>query len=242
MAPPVQGVQKTGLRPEKQFLDCRLAAPEKKKEKKPAGLKTRPTWWRQDRLGACPVVCCGARTARRGVRFRARLEAADGDDLVLRPDPNGKGVGSTLQDGIRAVERWDDAAVAQPDKGGAQELVWPLELELCLGREKAGASKVFKHFLTIESTENSSPCKNLLGRTRTIEVPKTASAGGRPVSSLSCAWRLRSIKGNSSIQVSVAARARNASLRRPTIHGQTWSNETPCQSICRKNKTKKHLV
>ncbi len=55
MARPVQGVQKTGLRPEKWFLDRRLAAPNKK-EKKPGGLKTRPAWWWQDRLCACPAV------------------------------------------------------------------------------------------------------------------------------------------------------------------------------------------
>jgi hypothetical protein len=74
---------------------------------------------------------------------------------------------------------------------------------LCLGKEKGRASKVFKNFLTIASTENSSPCKNLFGRT--IEVPKTASVGERPVSSLCCAWRPRSIKGNSSDQVAKAA-------------------------------------
>jgi hypothetical protein len=52
MALPVQNVQKTG--PEKWFLDCRLAEPNKKK--KPGGLKTRPAWWRQDRLCACLAV------------------------------------------------------------------------------------------------------------------------------------------------------------------------------------------
>ncbi len=54
MTPPVQSMQKTSPRPEKQFLDCQLAAPEKKKEEKPAGLKTRPAWWPQDCLGTCP--------------------------------------------------------------------------------------------------------------------------------------------------------------------------------------------
>jgi hypothetical protein len=56
MAPLVQGMQKTGPRLEKQFLDHRLAAPEKGKEKKPEGLKARPTWWQRDRLGVCWVV------------------------------------------------------------------------------------------------------------------------------------------------------------------------------------------
>jgi hypothetical protein len=55
-------------------------------------------------------------------------------------------------------------------------------LELCLSKEKAGASKFFKIFLTIASTENSSPCK--ISLERTIGVPKTASAGERPVSFL----------------------------------------------------------
>jgi hypothetical protein len=41
MVLPVQGVQKTGPRPEKWFLDRRLAVPEKKKVKKLAALKTR---------------------------------------------------------------------------------------------------------------------------------------------------------------------------------------------------------
>jgi hypothetical protein len=44
--------------------------------------------------------------------------------------------------------------------------------------------------------------------------PKTASAGERPVSSLGCAQKLRSTKGYSSDQVTAAARARSASLRR----------------------------
>jgi hypothetical protein len=53
-----------------------------------------------------------------------------------------------------------------------------------LERGKAGASKVFKKILEMLSTENSSPCKNSFGKT--IGVPKTASAGERPVSFLGC--------------------------------------------------------
>jgi hypothetical protein len=56
MAPPVQGIQKTDLQPEKQFLDHCLAAPEEGKVKKSAGLKTRPAWWWQDHLGTCLAV------------------------------------------------------------------------------------------------------------------------------------------------------------------------------------------
>jgi hypothetical protein len=62
------------------------------------------------------------RAARRGVRGRASLEAADGDDLVSGPDSEGEGAGSAAQDGVGAVvERlkgWDDAALTDPDEGG----------------------------------------------------------------------------------------------------------------------------
>jgi hypothetical protein len=39
----------------------------------------------------------------RGVCFRAGLEVADGDNLVLGPDPDGEGEGSTPQDSIGAL-------------------------------------------------------------------------------------------------------------------------------------------
>jgi hypothetical protein len=58
MAPPVPGMQKPPRREGKQFQDCLEAAPERK-VKIPAGLKTRPAWLRQGRLGAKPAVCCG---------------------------------------------------------------------------------------------------------------------------------------------------------------------------------------
>jgi hypothetical protein len=74
-----------------------------------------------------------ARAARRGVRGRASLEAADGDDLILGPDSDGEGVGSAAQEGVGAVvERlkgWDDAAPKDPDEGGGEvtwQLVWQL--------------------------------------------------------------------------------------------------------------------
>jgi hypothetical protein len=85
-------------------------------------------------------------------------------------------------------------------------------LELCLGRETAGKSKVVKKILIIESTEIYSFCKNSLGNT--IGAPKTASAGERLVSSLGCAQSPRSTKGNSSDQFAAVACARSASLRR----------------------------
>jgi hypothetical protein len=80
-----------------------------------------------------------------------------------------------------------------PDEGGGEELGWQhvgqLALELCLGKEEAGASKVFAKFLIIESTESSSFCRNSLGNT--IGAPKIASAGERLVPSLGCAQSLR---------------------------------------------------
>jgi hypothetical protein len=49
------------------------------------------------------------------------------------------------QNGVGAfvewLERWDHAATTDPDEGGGEELGWTLEL--CLGKEEAGASKVF---------------------------------------------------------------------------------------------------
>jgi hypothetical protein len=45
------------------------------------------------------------------------------------------------------VERRDNTAAAQPDEGGAHQLVWQLGWQLNagfgLGKEKRGASKVF---------------------------------------------------------------------------------------------------
>ncbi len=58
-ASPVPGVQKPPRRVGKRFRDRQVAAPEKKKVNRPAGLRTRPAWLRQDHLGASPVVCRG---------------------------------------------------------------------------------------------------------------------------------------------------------------------------------------
>jgi hypothetical protein len=67
--------------------------------------------------------------------------------------------------------------VPDPDEARGEELGWQsagqLGAGLCLGREKAWASKVFDKFLIIESTEISS--KNLLGNT--IGAPKLAQQG-----------------------------------------------------------------
>jgi hypothetical protein len=58
-APPVPGMQKPPRRVGKRFRDCFVAALEKAKVKKPAGLKTRPAWLWQDCLGGSPAVCRG---------------------------------------------------------------------------------------------------------------------------------------------------------------------------------------
>jgi hypothetical protein len=55
---PVPGVQKPPRRVGKRFRDHLVAAPEEN-VKKTAGLKTRPTWLWQDRLGANLAVCHG---------------------------------------------------------------------------------------------------------------------------------------------------------------------------------------
>ncbi len=72
--------------------------------------------------------------AMRGVRGRASLEAADGDDLVLGPDSDGEGSGSAAQDGVGAVvellKGWDDAAPMDPDEGVGEEVAWQLLRQL----------------------------------------------------------------------------------------------------------------
>jgi hypothetical protein len=69
-----------------------------------------------------------------GIRGRASLEAADGDNLVPGPDSDGEGAGSMVQDGVGAVvERlkgWDDAALTDPDEGRGEELAWQLARQL----------------------------------------------------------------------------------------------------------------
>jgi hypothetical protein len=51
-APPVPSMQKPPCRVGKWFRDHHVAAPMREKVKKPVGLKTRPAWLRQDRLGS----------------------------------------------------------------------------------------------------------------------------------------------------------------------------------------------
>ncbi len=66
------------------------------------------------------------RAARHGVRGRASLEVADGDNLVPGPDSDGEGAGPAAQDGLGAViehlKGWDDAAPMDPDEGCGEEV------------------------------------------------------------------------------------------------------------------------
>jgi hypothetical protein len=57
--PSVPDVQKPPRQVGKRFQDRHVAASMKEKAKKPAGLKTKLAWLRQDRLGGSPAVCCG---------------------------------------------------------------------------------------------------------------------------------------------------------------------------------------
>jgi hypothetical protein len=99
-----------------------VAAPKKKKVKRPAGLRTRPAWVQQDRLGARLAVCHGDAAARRGVRGHASLEAADGNHLIPRPDSDGEGAGAVAQNRVGAIvewlKGWNQAAPTDPDEGG----------------------------------------------------------------------------------------------------------------------------
>jgi hypothetical protein len=70
------------------------------------------------------------RAARRGVRSRASLEAADGNHLVPRPDSDGEGAGAAAQNRLGAIveqmKGWNQAAPTDPDEGGGEQLGWQL--------------------------------------------------------------------------------------------------------------------
>ncbi len=218
MVPSVPGMQKPPHRVGKQFRDCFKAAP-KRKVKKPAGLKMRPAWLRQDCLSTNPVVCRGDAGCQALRPLLVGLKVVDGYGLVLGPDSDGEGAGSAAQNGVGAVmkrlERWDDAAMTDPDEGGGEELgqqlVGQLGTRIVPRQGKSRTSKAYEKFVIVLSTNISLFCKNSSGNT--IRAPKTVLAGERPISSFGCARSPRSTKGNSSEQVAVAARAQSASLR-----------------------------
>jgi hypothetical protein len=119
--------------------------------------------------------------------------------------------GSHREDGGGGTTPLCRTQTRQVLRRSAGSLLVSWQLELCLGKENAGASKDYLKNFEIVSTEISSPCKNSFGQT--IGVPKIASTGERPVSSLGCARRTRSTQGISSVQVAAAAQARSASLK-----------------------------
>jgi hypothetical protein len=94
-----------------------------------------------------------SRAARRGVHGRARLEAAHGDDLLLLPDLEGEGTGSLAKDSVGAVvegvERGNQTQTRRALRRSARSLLGSWRLELCLGKEKAGASKDLREFFKL---------------------------------------------------------------------------------------------
>jgi hypothetical protein len=86
-------------------------------------------------------LAAAERAAGRGVRGSAGLQAADGDDLLPGPNLQPEGAAAAAEDDVGAIvqrpERRHGAAAADPDQSDREEL------ELCLGREEAGASSVF---------------------------------------------------------------------------------------------------
>jgi hypothetical protein len=133
------------------------------------------------------------RAARRGVRGRASLEAADGDDLVPGPDPDGAGVEPAVQDGIGAVvERlkgWDDATPTDPDKGGGGEVAWQLVRQLGArivpGQRNSRNMQSFRifdnsfnwHFFILQKfiRQHNGSAKNCLSQGETSVFPRLCS-------------------------------------------------------------------
>jgi hypothetical protein len=115
-----------------------------------------------------PRSAAATLAARRGIRGRASLEVADGDDLVPGPDSDGEGAGSAAQDGVGAVvarlKGWDDTALTDPDEGDGEDVAWgwlvrQLGARIVPRQRTAGTCKVFKKILIIASTDISSFCK-----------------------------------------------------------------------------------
>jgi hypothetical protein len=113
----VAGVQKTGPRPEKLFLDCPLAAPEEKVKTSRSENETRL-------VAVGPPGCLpSGRLQRRGLPGvgSASMQALRWlTETISSRDP-------TL------MERRDDNVAAQPDEGGVLQLVWQLGRQLGTG-------------------------------------------------------------------------------------------------------------
>ncbi len=104
------------------------------------GLRMRPAWWQLDhpggqrpawpsRLG--PAVCCGVVGCQ---VWHPRLEATQGDDLLLLPDLESEGAAYPVEDNVGAViervKRGDHAATPDPDEAGAEEISQELAKQL----------------------------------------------------------------------------------------------------------------
>jgi hypothetical protein len=81
MVLPVPDAQKLPCLLGKWFRDRLEAAPEGKVEIL-VGLKMRPAWLWQNRLGTNPAVCCGDVGCQAWRPLLCRLQVADGNDLV----------------------------------------------------------------------------------------------------------------------------------------------------------------
>jgi hypothetical protein len=143
---PVPGVQKPPCRVGKRFQDC-LGVEPKRKVKKPAGLNRDLLGCDRTAWAATRQSATATRAARLGVRSRAGLEAADGDDLVPGPDLDREGAWSVAQNSIERLEWWSDTATTDPDEGGEEELSWQLtgqlDARILLRQGKGGNIKIF---------------------------------------------------------------------------------------------------
>ncbi len=95
------------------------------------------------------------RAARRGIRGRASLKAADGDHLVPRSDSDGEGAGAPAQDCVGVIverlKEWNQATPTDPDEGGREQLGWQLAGQVSArivprqrrGRNMQGFGKIF---------------------------------------------------------------------------------------------------
>ncbi len=100
------------------------------------------------------------RAARRGVRGRASLKAADGNHLVMRSDSDGEGAGALAQDRVGAVveqlKGWNQVAPTDPDEGGGELLGLQLAGQVSArnvprqrrGRNMQGFGKFFDNGVT----------------------------------------------------------------------------------------------
>ncbi len=127
-----------------------------------------------------------AAATRLGVRDHTGLEVAYGDDLIQGPNSDGKGAGSATQNGIGAVverlERWNDAATTDPDKGGTEHC-WQLGARIVPRQRKSGNIQSFRtilnnrinrNFFTLQKfiRQHNRSAKNCLSQGKTSVFPQ----------------------------------------------------------------------